>query len=212
MSVSRWVRGWCVLLGLAVVPVLEGTLLQFDVFRETNSRVFVDGMLEDFQESSSAGGAGSLATFGSLLTNGGRTAARSTGDEIAANAQFVDTTFAGGSTYGAFSNAVATLGFRNVFGTPRDVGFDFFLPPTELELTTNSELAPFHELSASAEAHIEILYTSGAGLVGLANFDFEVELLSNHDNLPTVTPSVGASYSVSVFGEPDPPNDMACLR
>lgn len=197
-----------VLLGFVAAPVAEGVLVVTGVGREAISEVFVDGKAEDRQLSSSGGGAGSLASFGDLLTNGARTAARSRGDEIAANAQFVDTTFTGGTTYDVRSDAQVFMNAHNLFGAPQEVGFDFFLPPTELELTTNSELADFHVLEARAQAHIEIQYITGGGANAQAVFDFEAELKSNHDALPTVLPNVSASYSVTVNGAPDPPNDM----
>lgn len=202
--------GCLVLFVLTGAQVAEGALFVFDVFRSTSSIVMRDGVIEDFQDAASAGGAGSLASFGDLLTHGARSAGRSTMDEIAANAQFFDSTFTGGHRYLAGSGAQAKLGVRNVFGAPTDVVFDFFLPPTQLKLTTNSELAPTHVLEARALAQIEINFTSssGAPLNGSAEFGFEVELASNHDDMPTVTPGISAGYRVSVEGEPDPLNTM----
>lgn len=146
--------------------------------QDTDSVVQVAGVIVDEQYTDNMFGvSGSKAEHGSLLTSGARTAARSASNEIAANAQFAETTFGGFTDYNAFSQTEYDLTAQNQFNTGHDVMLDFFLPPTLLEIHGNLESGPVltKPLTARVSAHLTVFTPSE-----LEFFNFLAELTGSY--------------------------------
>lgn len=92
-----------------------------------------------------------------LSNNQARTAARSRGAEIAANARvFQDTGFNFVDDDLALSQASYTVTAGGALA-PQQASFDFFLPPSYLEIVSNAE-TPLHQLNATMFADLRVCF------------------------------------------------------
>ncbi len=189
-TAGRWLA---VLICLAAAPA-QAAVLIFNTSQSAIAEIFVDNVSAGFDTNTRQFGlADSLASTGSLFTQGARAAGRAAHNEFAANAQFAHD---GSLFFHDFSaGAGATIAIVAVNPLPGNVQFDFFLPPTELEFSTFGEF-PTQEYHATASATILIEFTTPMGNHVEAHFNFDAELTGTYADIPTLTPNVTATATV----------------
>jgi hypothetical protein len=126
--------------------------------------------------------ASSQALAGSMSTPEARTAARVSLDEMAANARLDGKMHFGPTDVQTnFSTAIFTAFVQKISGGPEHVMMDFFLPPSEVETTTNAEI-PFAEVEAAIFAWIEtrscVAPDSCTGAIS-RHFDFQAYIIGD---------------------------------
>lgn len=148
------------LLALSCMPLAA----QVDTMQSASSSVEAQGATQvDDRDTASNGAASSQALWSGNTNNHARTAARSRSSEIAANARvFQETGFNFVDYDLAISQANYTISATGALA-PRQASFDFFLPPSYLEIVSNAETY-FHQLNATLLAELRVCFATSCSL------------------------------------------------
>lgn len=173
---------WAIAGAQAATITTQSASSQVDAYGTTQAR-------EELSATDSSASTSAIWPAGTNVPQG-RTAARSSASEIAANARVFSDTFAAQTFDLALSQAYYAVQINPLLITTQ-VEIDFFLPPSYLEIVTNGETY-FHELNSLIFAELRVCQAATCSLADRI-FDFQANASGTYQNV---------SHSLIATGDP----------